>query len=145
MKKIIRLTESDLARIVKRIIIEEEEMTTNDNWVTIKNRLKLVTDSDGNNPKTIDFKYKNKPMTTLNWGNKSDQGKRKNWGLGIGSDGNLVFITSDEIQSKIFENQWGVKTDFNSLSKNYSSKSKIDFSNPSNVISKIKKTILSLG
>jgi hypothetical protein len=39
MKKIVRLTESDLVRIVKKVISESEGDTNNPNWVSIKQQL----------------------------------------------------------------------------------------------------------
>jgi len=81
----------------------------------------------------------------LNWGKHSDSGRNKNWGLSVSSDGSMTFQTSDQIQSKLFENKMGVKNNYNSLSKNYSYMSNMDFSSPQNIISKIKCVITILG
>jgi hypothetical protein len=141
MKKIIRLTETDLARIVKRVVSEQMEMGSGDqNWLKILSGLKTF-----NNPKVINFKSDGKPITSLNWGKHSDSGKNKNWGLSVSSDGSMTFQTSDQIQSKLFENKMGVKNNYNSLSKNYSYNSDMDFSIPQDIISKIKSVITILG
>ena len=64
MKRIVRLTERDLTRIVKQVISETEEesqnMLTDKNWLTIYNGLKTVSDSSGNMPKIINFTYEGK-------------------------------------------------------------------------------------
>ena len=39
MKKVVRLTENDLVRIVKRVISETEGDTNNPNWVSIRQQL----------------------------------------------------------------------------------------------------------
>ena len=145
MKKVIRLTESDLMRIVKRVISEQEgrpDPSTHfdNNWLKTLSGLKNF-----NNPKVINFKYEGEPVTSLNWGIHSDQGRNKNWGLSLSSDNDLSFQTKDEIQSKVFQTVMGLKPDFNNLSKSYSYNGDIDFSNSSELISKIKKIILSLG
>jgi hypothetical protein len=46
MKKIIRLTESDLARIVRRVINESEESTSKDNKIFCINNVKQWEDID---------------------------------------------------------------------------------------------------
>jgi hypothetical protein len=141
MKKVIRLSESDLARIVKRVISEQEAVDSEEqNWLKTLSGLKTF-----NNPKVINFKYGGKPITSLNWGKHSDAGKNKNWGLSVSSDGSITFQTSDQIQSKLFENKMGVKNNYNNLSKNYSYKGDVDFSSPQNIISKIKSVITILG
>ena len=141
MKRIIRLTESDLTRIVRRVIKEEESIASGDqNWLKILSGLKTF-----NNPKVINFKYGGKPITSLNWGKHSNAGKNKNWGLSIVSDERITFQTSDEIQSKLFENEMKVENNYNNLSGNYSYDGDIDFSNPQKIISKIKSVITILG
>jgi len=147
MKRIIRLTESDLTRIVRRVIMEEESLnldstgsSVSKNWPSILSGLKSF-----NNPKVINFKFKGNPMTSLNWGTNSEQGKDKNWGISLSSDNNFVFLTKDMIQSKVFNSVMGLKPEFNNSNKSYLYTGDMDFSNPSNVISKIKNVILSLG
>jgi len=142
MKKIVRLTESDLVRIVKRVISEQEnnKPSFDKNWLTILSGLKNF-----NSPKVINFNDDGKPITSLNWGTHSESGRNKNWGLSISSDNSLAFQTKDEIQSKVFNTVMRLKPNFNSLSKNYSYSGDINFSNPNEVISKIKNIILSLG
>ena len=143
MKKVIRLTESDLMRIVKRVISEQslgDKPSFDKNWLKTLSGLKNF-----NNPKVINFKYEGEPVTSLNWGIHSDQGRKKNWGLSLSSDNSLSFQTKDEIQSKVFQTVMGLKPEFNSLSKSYSYNGDVGFSNSSELISKIKKIILSLG
>jgi len=128
MKRIIRLTESDLTRIVKRVIKESEELTApnlnptyDGDWKKIYNVLKNVTDTSGNKPKIINFKHDGKPVTTLNWGSHSDVGKKKNWGLSIGSDDRTIsFQTKDENLAKIFNKVTGKTLEKNDLSGTYS-------------------------
>jgi len=110
------------------------------NWLTILSGLKNF-----NNPKVINFNDDGKTITSLNWGTHSQSGRNKNWGLSISSDNSLAFQTKDEIQSKVFNTVMRLKSNFNSLSKNYSYSGDINFSNPNEVISKIKNIILSLG
>jgi hypothetical protein len=165
MKKVIKLTESDLMRIVKRVISEQNsagakqvqpykgsiptknkthtglgDNSFDKNWLTILSGLKNF-----NSPKVINVNYDGKPITSLNWGIHSDSGRNKNWGLSISSDNNFVFQTKDEIQSKVFKNVMGLKPNFNNSDKSYVYTDDIDLSNPSELISKVKKTILSLG
>ena len=72
MKRIVRLTERDLTRIVKQVISETEEesqnMLTDKNWLTIYNGLKTVSDSSGNMPKIINFTYEGKKNYILELG-----------------------------------------------------------------------------
>jgi hypothetical protein len=154
MKKIIRLTESDLVRIVKRVINEKEEESQNmlpdKNWLTIYNGLKTVTDSSGNMPKIITFidddgiNPTNKKITSLNWGNHSDAGKKKNWGLSMSSDDQeLGFSTKDETTSKKYENLTGQKC-YKSPSY-YSHELPLNYSNPETVISTVKKLVKGMG
>jgi len=142
MRKVVRLTESDLVRIVKRVISEQSnnKPSFDKNWLTILSGLKNF-----NNPKVINFNDDGKTITSLNWGTHSQSGRNKNWGLSISSDNSLAFQTKDEIQSKVFNTVMRLKSNFNSLSKNYSYSGDINFSNPNEVISKIKNIILSLG
>jgi hypothetical protein len=135
MKKIVRLTESDLARIVKRVINEEmdaESLTdTGSDFSSVIKSLKTF-----NSPKIINFQWKGKPMTTLNWGKMSDRGKDKSWGYAIGTDGKQTFLTTNPKESKLFEKTMGVKT--NKYTENYSWDGSID---PTNAVTKVKELI----
>lgn len=148
MKRIIRLTESDLARIVKRVISETEEESQNmlpdKNWLTIYNGLKTVSDSSGNMPKIINFTYEGKKITSLNWGNHSDAGKKKKWGLSMDSnDQELFFATEDEMTSKIYEKLSGGKSYYDG--KHYGVDLPLNYSNPQTVISTVKKLVKGIG
>ena len=148
MKRIIRLTESDLARIVRRVISETEEESQNmlldKNWLTISSGLKSVTDSSGNMPKIINFTSDGEKITSLNWGRHSEAGKKKKWGLSISSDDQeLKFTTEDETTSEIYEDL----TDRTcSLSgRYYSDFQPLNYSKPNTVISTVKNIIKGLG
>ena len=148
MKRIVRLTERDLTRIVKQVISETEEesqnMLTDKNWLTIYNGLKTVSDSSGNMPKIINFTYEGKKITSLNWGNHSEAGKKKKWGLSMGSDDQeLGFSTKDEMTSKRYENLSGGKSYYDG--KYYSDDLPLNYSNPQTVISTVKKLVKGMG
>jgi hypothetical protein len=106
MKKIIRLTESDLTRIVKRVIKEQnkvEEGRNNPNWVNLVSKLKTLSYS----PKILTFNsYDTPPIPSqsLNWGTtKSPNGK---YGLAIGStDSKLPKEKMSLVNSENRENQ----------------------------------------
>jgi hypothetical protein len=73
MKKIIRLTESDLTRIVKRVIMEQstntEYITKNDNIITITKNADGSTGSTFKVPKNTKFKYVARPPQLIHLGN----------------------------------------------------------------------------
>lgn len=148
MKRIVRLTESDLARIVRRVISEKEEESQNmlidKNWLTIFSGLKSVTDSSGNMPKIIKFTSDGEKITSLNWGTHSEAGKKKKWGLSMSSDDQeLKFSTEDETTSEIYENLMG-----RTCSKSgpyYTDFLPLNYSNPQIVISTVKKIVKGLG
>jgi hypothetical protein len=106
MKKIIRLTESDLTRIVKRVIKEQnkvEEGRNNPNWVNLVSKLKTLSYS----PKILTFNsYDTPPIPSqsLNWcTTKSPNGK---YGLAIGStDSKLPKEKMSLVNSENRENQ----------------------------------------
>jgi hypothetical protein len=116
MGRIVRLTEQDLARIVKRVIREQEETS---GWENVKKQL-----INYESPKVINFTYEGKPTTSLNWGMHSRRGK-DNWGLSISSDDGIKFQTTDEVQSLLFKsitknksmvnynNRWSTDFDLN--------------------------------
>ena len=85
MKKIIRLTESDLARIVKKVINEQTSVKqgrSNPQWIMLVDKLKNLSYS----PKVLTFNsYDTPPVPSqsLNWGTaKSSRGK---YGFAIAS------------------------------------------------------------
>lgn len=137
MKKVVRLTENDLVKIVKRVINEQSPMVDK-SWSIILSGLKQF-----NNPKVINFTSKDKRITSLNWGTHSEQGRTKNWGLSLSSDNDLVFQTTDENQSNVFQQVTGLKP--NDLSNRYLYSGKMNFNNPNEVVSKVQKIIKSLG
>jgi len=142
MKKIVRLTESDLARIVRRVINEEME-SANDNWSIIYSGLKSFTDVSGNRPKIIPFMYEGKKITSLNWGNHSDAGRKKPWGISVSSDDQrLNFGTEYKDTAELYKKLTGKSTYFDG--KYYSDDLTLDYSNPQNVISTVKKIITGL-
>jgi len=66
MKKVIRLTESDLTRIIKRVILEQEK--SNDNWVNFVSVMMTMNPK----PKLSDFKHgfpETKKSQHLGWFN----------------------------------------------------------------------------
>jgi hypothetical protein len=146
MAKIVRLTERDLTRLVRKVIKEQTESDLNqvgskNLWSQIEKGLITF-----NNPKVIRSKTidEGKPFTSLNWGSHKEKGH--NWGVSVSSDDNdLAFQTSDEINGKIFKDIAGITPDYNKLSKNWSSHNyKLDYSNPTKVISFVKNLISSL-
>ena len=148
MRRIIKITQSDLARIVKRVISEKEEESQNmlldKNWLTIYNGLKSVTDSSGNMPKVINFTYEGKKITSLNWGNHSDAGKKKKWGLSMSSDDQeLGFSTEDETTSKTYEKLTSRKC--YKSPKCYTDELPLNYSKPDTVISTVKKLVKGMG
>jgi len=145
MKRIVRLTESDLARIVKRVIKEEQlNNSSDDNWPIIYSGLKSFTDVSGNNPKIIPYMYAGKKITSLNWGNHSEAGKKKPWGISVSSDDQrLKFGTQDEDTADVYESLTGKSPSFDG--KYYTDDLTLDYSNPQNVISKVKKIIKGLN
>jgi len=137
MKKIIRLTESDLARLVKRVIIEQER----DNEIGWNVILKGL--ANYGNPKKIITPE----VQSLNWGMLKGSGY--NWGLGIADNGSLPFQTTDEIQSKLFLNvikEFGYNVG-SYFKHTYQGKTrwgdsiKLDYSNPEKIIKMVKKLV----
>ena len=138
MKKIIRLTESDLTRIVKRVIREEEKGLTGGGKLTGDEDFSSVIKSlkTFNSPKIINFQWEGKPMTTLNWGKMSERGKDKSWGYAIGTDGHQTFLSTDPREAKLFEMIMKQKTNKNT--ENYSYVGTLD---PTTAVSKVKELI----
>ena len=127
----------------KKNVISEEmlQSDTKNMWTPIEKGL-----INFNAPKVIKSKTMDsgKPFTTLNWGSHKEKGH--NWGVSIdSSDPRLSFTTSDEIQGKIYKQVTGSEPTYNKLSKRWSSTDyKLDYSNPTKVISLIKELVSSL-
>ena len=124
----------------KNVISEQMSQTNTKNmWPIIEKDLITF-----NTPKVIKSKNiygDNKPFTSLNWGSHKEKGH--NWGVSVSSDiPKLIFSTSDEIQSKIFKNVTGITPDFGR--KTWSAEYKLDYSNPTKVISLVKELLSSL-
>ena len=80
MKKVVRLTEADLVRIVKRVI-KEQGITGRNNprWVKLFNVLRNI-----GSPKVLTFKdFDGNPSQSLNWG--TAKGPNGKYGLSIPS------------------------------------------------------------
>jgi hypothetical protein len=140
------VNESMHSKPSKRDYLSEQSLDskTDNSWGPILNGLKKY-----DAPKIINLNQNGQPMTTLNWGTL--KGEKTNWGLSIGSDKHLAFVTKDELQSKLFQstlNQLGVmsKVQKNSLSNEFSNdKTILDFSNPQKIINLVIKLIDVLG
>jgi hypothetical protein len=101
MKRIVRLTERDLTRIVKRVLNEQGDATPKDRnnprWKNLFNTLKNV-----NNPKILTFNsYEGVPSQSLNWGSAKTKGAP--YALGILSFGpdlpneDMMVFANDEV------------------------------------------------
>ena len=145
MKKIIRLNESDLARIVRRVISEEQvTVPSTDNWPIIFSGLKTFADVTGNAPKIIPFTYEGQKITSLNWGNHSEAGRKKPWGISISSeDPDLKFGTQDENVANIYKKLTNKSPRFDG--KYFTDDLTLDYSNPQSTISTVKKIIKGLN
>ena len=100
MKRVVRLTESDLARIVRRVIKEAEmdsDMSmTNTGWNKVYDALSVFK-----NPKIIKWKDSDGANASLNWGSHKTGGN--SWGLSVNSDGNISFQSEDDEELGIFD------------------------------------------
>jgi len=77
MKKVIRLTESDFIRVVKRVI--NEEMNTSSSEPSVGNKISGTANSGGNRPIEVVFK-----VTGNNAGILTSWGYSSNWGTKVG-------------------------------------------------------------
>ena len=128
MKKVIRLTEDDLARIVKRIINEQKNKEGRNNplWVNLVSKLKELSYP----PKVLTFdSYDTPPIPSqsLNWGTaKSTNGK---YGFAISSTDSkmpqerMSLFNSDDRKNQMEMHNWwkkrGYVTDGNIISINF--------------------------
>ena len=114
------------------------EQSTDENWMKIKKGLISF-----NNPKVINFSSDGKPITSLNWGNHSESGRKKKWGISISSDEpEIKFGTKDEETARMYEMETGRQPE--TSGEYYTDFYKIDYNDPSNVISTLKTLITTL-
>ncbi len=111
MKKVIRLTEDDLTRLVSKVLIEQElqKGRKNPRWINFFNKLKVV-----GNPKVLTFTDFDKiENQSLNWGTAKNKNAR--YGLGIiSTKENISFVGDDKNLIQEILNWWskmGYKTD----------------------------------
>ena len=129
---------------VKPLVMEELNDKSGDNWPIIYSSLKSVTDVSGNSPKIIPFTYDGKKITSLNWGNHSDTGKKKPWGISVSSDDQrLKFGTQDKNSADVYKTLTTKTPYFDG--KYYTNDLTLDYSNPQNVIATVKKIIKGLN
>jgi hypothetical protein len=110
MKKVIRLTEADLARIVKRVI--QEQVTkgrNNPRWIKLFNVLRNI-----GSPKVLTFKdFDGNPSQSLNWG--TTKTSNADYGLAASDAHESFYLMSDNKQllSSLFKwwSNKGYKTD----------------------------------
>ena len=140
MSKIIRLTESDLTRIVKRVIKEQSTATQaksngregrrNPEWIMLVNTLKNLSYP----PKILTFNsMDNIPSQSLNWGStKSSNGK---YGFGIESTDSgtpqqqMFLMNPDDGKNQMEMHKWwsqkGYKTDGQNVMINFKDANKL--------------------
>lgn len=115
------------------------EQSTDENWSKIKKGLISF-----NNPKVINFSSDGKPITSLNWGNHSEAGRKKKWGISISSENpEIKFGTKDEETARMYKMETGRQPE--TSGEYYTDFYKIDYNDPSNVISTLKTLITTLG
>ena len=110
MKKVVRLTEADLVRIVKRVI-KEQGITGRNNprWIKLFNVLRNI-----GSPKVLTFKdFDGNPSQSLNWG--TTKTSNANYGLAASDAHESFYLMSDNKQllSTLFKwwSNKGYKTD----------------------------------
>ena len=115
MKKIIRLTESDLMRIVKKVISEQtsvKEGRNNPSWINLVSKLKTLTYS----PKVLTFNsYDTPPIPSqsLNWG--TAKGPNGKYALAIASTDSKMpkermnLFNSDDRKNQMEMHNWWKK------------------------------------
>ena len=121
-RKVIRLTESDLVRIVKRVL--RENVGGEGQYMDIIDELMSFQ-----KPKVIKFKdpTTGENVISLNWGENAGPGH--SWGLTIKSDSpNIIFATNrtkdpkmQEASARIFKLVTNVDPEYNDLTGSWSS------------------------
>jgi hypothetical protein len=155
MKKIVRLTESDLVRLVKRVINEQDlysmptssiyepgsgvltsqalkEKKQKDGWIKVRDGLKSYY-----NPNVIS----SRGVESLNWGTHKSGGY--DWGLSIDNHNTLPFQTKSKNKSQHFEKvvrSFGLDPKIR-VSDNWFSDIELDYSNPQKIIDMVKKIL----
>jgi hypothetical protein len=101
MKKIVRLTESDLVRLVNKVIKEESKTDRNNpRWIKLFNVLKGI-----GNPKVLTFKdFDGKLSQSLNWGTTKQ--RNANYALAIDDASEEFKLFSDNNQLEKALYQW---------------------------------------
>ena len=132
MKKVIKLTESELTNLIKTIISEVNNMV-DDNWMLIKEKLKSY------DPQSVSITYEGRDIEKLSFG--IYKRSRYDWGLSVDSDGEIDFQTFSIDKSKLYAGiikKYGLTIDENDMysviAKRYIDSQKVDISNPNKVI-----------
>jgi|LakMenE18May11ns_1017448.scaffolds.fasta_scaffold9845628_2 hypothetical protein len=132
MKKVIKLTESELTNLIKNIISEVNNMV-DDNWMIIKEKLKSY------DPQSVSITYEGRDIEKLSFG--IYKRSRYDWGLSVDSDGEIDFQTFSIDKSKLYAGiikKYGLTIDENDMysviAKRYIDSQKVDISNPNKVI-----------
>jgi hypothetical protein len=135
MKKVVRLTEADLTRIIKRVIQEQsnvKEGRNNPNWINLVSKLKNLTYS----PRVLTFNSYDVPpiqSQSLNWG--TAKGPNGKYGLSIPSTDSkmpkerIILFNSDDRENQIQMHNWwkkrGYTTNGDDISINFKDADKL--------------------
>ncbi len=135
MKKVVRLTESDLTRIIKRVIQEQsnvKEGRNNPNWINLVSKLKNLTYS----PRVLTFNSYDVPpiqSQSLNWG--TAKGPNGKYGLSMPSTDSkmpkerIILFNSDDRENQIQMHNWwkkrGYATNGDDISINFKDADKL--------------------
>jgi len=132
MRKVIKLTESELTNLIKNIISEVNNMV-DDNWMLIKEKLKSY------DPQSVSITYEGRDIEKLSFG--IYKRSKYDWGLSVDSDGEIDFQTFSIDKSKLYAGiikKYGLTIDENDMysviAKRYIDSQKVDISNPNKVI-----------
>jgi hypothetical protein len=128
MKKVIRLTESDLIRLVKRVISEQNKTDRNNpRWIKLFSVLKGIGD-----PKILTFKdFDGNPSQSLNWGTAKQRGA--NYALSIDDSKEELYLFSDNKNLEPKLHQWWAEKGYE-IDK-YGKSVKINFDNINKIAS----------
>ena len=156
----INLTESDLKRIVKKVLKEQTDIEGSlsgalsagavgaskeiGNWSDVYDGLKNFE-----SPKIINFKdQEGNEITSLNWGSHKSK-TNDGWGVSIGSDRltNITFTTEKKNLSDVFHTVTGIEPDYNDLSGTYSTlfNTLLEGKNSDEIVKLVKKLINDLN